>query len=354
MNGVIAAARLAIVAALGIAVQAWGATYLRLADADCATPAYLHCPEENCSPDRTINQGPVVEMRTRRTYFLDYPCDLKAGEPVTLVLSLHGRGSYGNWQRHYFPLLDYKDAYRLVIATPNSPTRQWSEEDDLYLENIVTTLVEQIGKANVKAFWLVGHSQGGLTSYRLIRLPFFADRVDGLLSLSGGRLGLSTVIAPEFNRPLPNMLPPTPEQQQQRQARLAEQRAMLAQLPDSAFSFVFETGEHEMDSSGLPTTSPWADKLGCTARKQLPDVVDTKGGYVFDSSAQATPNPSWGLLPRGGTANVFEFVDCTSGRIVADVVRRDKGHIEGLEPNVTETLVKLMTAATGGKIKQGV
>jgi hypothetical protein len=65
-------------------------------------------------------------MKTRRPYFLDYPCDLKSGEKVTLVLSLHGGGSYGNWQRHYFPIMDYKDKYRLVIATPNAPTRAWS------------------------------------------------------------------------------------------------------------------------------------------------------------------------------------------------------------------------------------
>lgn len=30
--------------------------------------------------------------------------------------SLHGAGAYGNWHRHYFPLVDYKDKYRLVIA----------------------------------------------------------------------------------------------------------------------------------------------------------------------------------------------------------------------------------------------
>ena len=58
----------------------------------------------------------------RRTFFLDYPCDLKPGEKVMFVLSLHGAGSFGNWQRHYFPLLDYKDKYRLVIATPTAPT----------------------------------------------------------------------------------------------------------------------------------------------------------------------------------------------------------------------------------------
>jgi hypothetical protein len=99
----------------------------------------MHCPDADCPGDRVINQGAVVEMKTRRTYFLDYPCDPKPGEKVTFVLSLHGGGSYGNWTRHYFPIMDYKDKYRLVIATPN-----------------------------IKAFWLVGHSPGGMTSNRLM------------------------------------------------------------------------------------------------------------------------------------------------------------------------------------------
>ena len=103
---------------------------VRFAGAPCVTPPVLHCPDKDCPSDRVINEGPVVEMKTRRTYFLDYPCDMKPGEKVTFVLALHGAGSYGNWQRNYFPLMDYKDKYRLVIATPNSPTRVWSEADD--------------------------------------------------------------------------------------------------------------------------------------------------------------------------------------------------------------------------------
>jgi len=51
------------------------------------------------------------------------------------------------------------------------------------------------------------------------------------------------------------------------------------------------------------------------------------------------------LLPRLGTAEVFEYPHCKSGRIVADVVRLDKGHTEGLEPHVTEQLIKLMPSA---------
>ena len=74
-----------------------------------------------------------MEPKTGRKFFLDFPCDLKRGEKVTFILSLHGAGSYGNWQRHYFPIMDYAKKYRLVIATPNTPTRVWSPMDDEYL-----------------------------------------------------------------------------------------------------------------------------------------------------------------------------------------------------------------------------
>ncbi|MFY9574584.1 MAG: alpha/beta hydrolase, partial [Blastocatellia bacterium] len=158
------AALAVLVAIAGLDGYANAQQPLQLGGVSCANPPVLHCPDKDCPPDRVINPGPVVEMKTRRTYFLDYPCDLKPGEKVTFILSLHGFGSYGNWQRHYFPIMDYKDKYRLVIATPNAPTKSWTAADDEYLQNIVTSVIEQIGKENIKAFWLVGHSQGGMTS----------------------------------------------------------------------------------------------------------------------------------------------------------------------------------------------
>lgn len=327
--------------------------FLQLSGAQCTTPAYLHCPDENCPADRIINQGAVVEMETRRTYFLDYPCDLKAGEPVTLILSLHGAGSYGNWQRHYFPLLDFKDKYRLVIATPNSPTRMWTEADDGYLENIVETLVDQIGKANVRAFWLVGHSQGGMTSNRILRTPFFAERVDGWMSLSGGRLGGSPGIPAGWGPPrAPGAPVPTATEVADMQARFAAMRALLNELPQQPFSFVFTTGVREMDDAGLPGASKWAQQLACGERTSLDAVVDTKAGYVYDTARQNPSNPSWGALPGPGTASVSQYSGCADGRVVADVVRLEKGHTEGLEPNVTERLVQFMAAAPGGRIQK--
>jgi len=126
---------------------------------------------------------------------------------------------------------------------------------------------------------------------------------------------------------------------------------LLMNLPEEPFSFIFATGEREMDEAGLPSGSTWAEKLGCGPRTSLDDVVDTRAGYVYDESRQNSPNPSWGLRPGPGTAKVYEYPGCRDGRVVADVVRIAKGHTEGLEPNITEAVVKLMLAAPGGRIR---
>jgi hypothetical protein len=102
----------------------------------------------------------------------------------------------------------------------------------------------------------------------------------------------------------------------------------------------------------LPDTSQWAAKYSCGPRKKREEIADTKAGYVYDSRRQNPPNPAWGLLPRGGTAQVYSYSNCRDHRIVADVVRLEKGHTEGLEPNVTEALIKLMLSAKGGKLQR--
>jgi hypothetical protein len=314
-------------------------TPVELAGVTCQTPPPLHCADKDCPGSLVIEQGTGVEPKTGRKFFLDYPCDLKHGEKVTFILSLHGAGSYGNWQRHYFPLVDYKDKYRLVIATPNSPTRVWTPADDEYLQNIVALVYAQIGKANIKAFWLVGHSQGGMTSNRIVRTDFFKGKVDGWLSLSGGRLGPTPPIPPSFFAAAQPGAPAVGA------AGLAAALAPLREPPAADFSFIFETGEHELGDQPIPDASPWAMKYGCGARMRRPDIVDTKPGYVYDSTRQNPGSDAWGHLPKGGSAEVLVYPKCHDHRIVADVVRMGKGHTEGLEPHVTEQLVKLMLSA---------
>jgi pimeloyl-ACP methyl ester carboxylesterase len=285
----------------------------------------------------TAGTEQVAEPKTGRTFLLDYPCDWKPGERVTFILSLHGGGSSGTWQRRYFPAFEHKEKHRLVIAAPYSPTRRWTEQDDAYLQNVVNLVVDAVGRNNVQAFWLAGHSQGGMTSRRIVCTDFFRSRVDGFLSLSGGRLGGAAERAREAGRPR------QANETAAASAAAAPPAAAQPAEPTCDFSHIFAIGQHEIVS--LPTTSAWAQKLGCGARVRRDDVVDDRAGLVHDGGRQNPGSKAWGLLPRPGKAEVFVFPGCRDGRVVADVVRVDKGHTEGLEPKVTEELVKLILEA---------
>ena len=319
---------------------------VQLAGVACETPPPMHCPNANCPGPLVIEQGNAVEPKTGRKFFLDYPCGLKRGEKVTFILSLHGAGSYGNWQRHYFPIMDFKEKYRLVIATPNAPTRAWSEADDQYLHNIVDFVYDQAAKNNVeiKAFWLAGHSQGGQTSNRLIMAGFYRERVTGWVSLSGGRLGSKrSEVRAAIPFPPPAPLGATPTTGAAAPPALAADASIL---PDYPFSHIYVTGEHELTPAGMPGNSRWAEKLRCEARVRRPDIVDAKAGLVYDTTRQNPPVAVWGTTPRPGKSEVFVYPNCEGGRVVADIVRIDKGHTEGYEPNLTEEIVKLMLSVT--------
>jgi hypothetical protein len=338
-------------AALALAMHAGPAAAAEpktVAGVPCLTPPKSHC-EGDCTREQLGDRGNAVEPMTGRAFFLDYPCDLKPNEPVVFILSLHGAGSIGNWQRHYFPALDYKEKYRLVIATPTAAStgtltagqpgvRMWiADQDDEYLQRVVTFVFDAFGRNNIKSFWLAGHSQGGMTSNRIICSDFFKTKVDGWLSLSGGRIGPAQ-IAPDFFGPNG---PP---------ASLSSSngpRPGAAARPACDFSYIFTSGEHEIVS--LPDTSPWAVKYACAPRTRQADIVDANKGYV--TGAAPGRGASWGLAARPGTAQVFSYPKCKGSKVVADVVRLDKGHTEGLEPNVTEALVKLMVSAPGGKVR---
>ena len=74
----------------------------------------------------------AVDDKTGRKFYLVDPDDPRPGEKLVFLLSLHGGGSVGAWQRAYFPAADCKDKYRLVIATPSAatkePVRRWLGE----------------------------------------------------------------------------------------------------------------------------------------------------------------------------------------------------------------------------------
>jgi pimeloyl-ACP methyl ester carboxylesterase len=334
--------------------QAPAAPASSLLGTDCDAPPIWHCPDTACDRGITTQPGNTVELLTRRTYFLDCPKGYKKGDKVNILLSLHGFGSFANWQRNYAPFYDVKDKYKLVVITPGSPVRFWSEADDQFLHNIVDQVVAEVGKANVERFILAGHSQGGLTSQRLVCTDYFKDKVDVRISLSGGRVGPSASAGRGFANagpPVWQQVPgqPLPPPQQVGGAGAA---AGAAGPPGGAcdYSFIFTNGAYET----IPgETSPLAEKSGCGPRKQEEDVVDPKAGYVWDATRQDPGSDGWGHYPRSGRAQVYTYPNCRNGRVVADVVRLQKGHTEGLEPNVTDRLAGLAVSATGGKIRNG-
>lgn len=318
---------------------------------NCAAPPAWHCPDSDCPSAVVTQPGDTVELNTRRTFFLDCPSDYQPGDKVSIVMSLHGFGSFANWQRNYFPVMDVKDKYKLVVITPGSPTRFWSAADDEYLHNMVDLVVGAVGKENVESFIFAGHSQGGMTTNRLVCTDYFRDKVDVRISLSGGRVGAVTPAGRGFadgGSPV---------------YRSGEPDATTAPLTTPNFptpsgppggpcdySFIFAVGEYEQ----IPAeTSPLADKFSCSARLQLPDVIDPRRGYVWDSTRQDPGTDGWGRYPKSGRAEVFQFPDCADGWVVADVVRLQKGHTEGLEPNVTDKIIELALSARGGKIANG-
>ena len=312
----------------------------------CTAPQPARCEGEACVGAPLADLGNAVEPKSGRKFFLDYPCDLKPGEKVVFILSIHGAGSIANWQRHYFPASDYVQKYRLVVATGTAatatPVRRWTgEADDAYLQGITDFVFEAFGKKAIKSMWLAGHSQGGMTSNRIVCTDYFKSKVDGWLSLSGGRIGQAP-LNPRFGPPKADGSPPDP--------RPAGGPGMgSGALPTCDFSHIYETGEYEVTS--LPDTSPWAAKYGCEARVKQKDVADDKPGHVWDYARAGYK--VWGIKAHPGTAQVYVYPKCQGGRVVADVVRIDKGHTEGLEPHVTEALVKMIVAAPGGKAQSG-
>ena len=287
-----------------------------------------------------------VDAKTDRKFYLDLPEDLGPEEEVTFILNLHGGGSSGAWQRRYFPACDFVDQYRLVVATPTAPAQRWiAEDDDTHLENVVAYVFDRFGPERIRAFWLAGHSQGGMTSNRLLRTDFYAQNVDGWLSLSGGRIGPAP-------RPPDGFGPPRAEGDAARRPggdpeAMRRLREALAEPHEADFSFIYTTGEHEI--AELPDTSPWAERYGAGPRQPLPDVVDTEGGQVWDQRRDGNSTKSWGFRPGPGTAQVWVYPDAKDGRVIADVFRLGKGHTEGLEPSVTEALIGLIVRAPGGK-----
>jgi len=282
----------------------------------CDNPE-LDCGGIECPT--SYQRGPLtVPGHPDQAFIVDYPCDLRENERVTLVLNLHGGGSFANWQRHYFPLKDFTDERRLVVVQPQglpherdgSTSTRWTVDggDDEYIRAVLDFVDEELAeRVDFHRFWVVGHSNGGQYGRQIACWEEFEGRVTGHLNLSGtsnanGDFGVACDI-----------------------------------------NFIFGVGDQEL-SLAVPEPNPVAERLGCGARSAATEIVDDVAGQIYDNSGRVM-REGWGGMPAPGSTETHTYRDCDGGLVVADYVRVDKGHTEGYEPEVTAHVIERMLAA---------
>jgi poly(3-hydroxybutyrate) depolymerase len=132
-------------------------------------------------------------MITDRKVFIDYPCDLEKGSPVTFVLNLHGTQSVEDGKhyiREYNKLGENAQKYNFVVATPNAIGSQWGNgdngQDAPHLADVVEWVYSSFSGYDIKQMWVTGHSWGAAYSLSFVCKPEYEEKIRGLLFMSGG------------------------------------------------------------------------------------------------------------------------------------------------------------------------
>jgi len=130
--------------------------------------------------------------------------------------------------------------------------------------------------------------------------------------------------------------------------------AIPTELPPTDFSFVYETGEREIDDKGIPDTSTWAGEKRLWPPAQRPPRSSTPKRATSTTARvkirRIRPGDSC-LVGQGAGVHVLRLQSGPDSSPMSFASK--KGHTEGLEPKITEELVKLMLSARGGKIQKG-
>jgi dienelactone hydrolase len=133
-----------------------------------------------------------------RDMIVTYPCDKHAGAPATFILNLHGTTPVEQhfYQHGYFSAHQFAASHNLIVVTPSSVVQQWGNmdngQDEPHLMKIIDWVYANLNgpsKFDIKAMWVGGHSWGGGYTARFGCKPELADKVKGLIMMSGGGVG---------------------------------------------------------------------------------------------------------------------------------------------------------------------
>jgi hypothetical protein len=126
-----------------------------------------------------------------RDVIIDYPCNKHEGAPMTFILNLHGTTPVEQhfYQEGYFSAWQFVGSHNLIIATPSSVVQQWGNGDDgkdePYLNDVIDYVYKAFAKFEIKQMWVGGHSWGAMYTAQFGCKAEHADKVKGLIIMSG-------------------------------------------------------------------------------------------------------------------------------------------------------------------------
>lgn len=139
-------------------------------------------------------------------YFIHIPPHLKVGQPLQVVVAVHGMG--GNGRDFATPLLSYADEYGLVLVAPTmkydtnyaDPARIAANDALLLpqLEGLLNSLSARLSYPVADKVFLFGFSRGGQIVHRFA--TFYPERVRGVAAMSAGNYTLPANDFQEANK----------------------------------------------------------------------------------------------------------------------------------------------------------
>jgi polyhydroxybutyrate depolymerase len=162
--------------------------------AGCSGPAAGHAKEPAIAPGTTG----TVKLENR-PFTLAVPSGYDAGDPVPLVVSLHGYSEHGQSTADYLGLTSQFDSEGFLLAYPDglkdsSGNRFWDAtdaccdfdgsgvDDSAYVSKLILTVEDQYA-VDTKRVVVIGHSNGGFMALRIA--CDHADQIAAAVSVAG-------------------------------------------------------------------------------------------------------------------------------------------------------------------------
>jgi pimeloyl-ACP methyl ester carboxylesterase len=125
-----------------------------------------------------------------------YPCNKHAGAPVSFILNLHGTMPSEElklYQVAYFAANQHVSSHNLITVAPKSVVSQWGNSDggvdEPHLMEVIDWVYSTFADFDIRSMWVGGHSWGSAYTASFGCKAELADKVDGLILMSGSGVG---------------------------------------------------------------------------------------------------------------------------------------------------------------------